>query len=117
MSCFVNDLKKDDVIYGFSVDTQALEIYGVDKVVPNQIEIYGIIGEDDFYLNFPRDLDLENPILCKYQEEAWWIYSVNINALKPFIETEDWNWLKNIHLSYYFDEYLDIWSQTMKKLK
>lgn len=117
MSCFVNDLKKDDVIYGFSVDTQELEIYGVDKVTTEEIEIYGIIGDSDFYLNFPRDLDLENPILCKYTEESWWIYTVNIDSLKPFIEIDNWDWLKYQHLIFYFNEYLDIWSQTIKKLR
>ncbi len=117
MACFVNDLKKDDIIYGFGVATQELEIYGVDRVTTRNIEIYGIIGNANFYLNFPRDIDLENPILCKYAEQTWWIYTVNIDSLKPFIETDDWGWLIDRHLTFYFDKYLDIWSQTIKELK
>lgn len=117
MAYYIKDLKKDDVIYGFSIEKQEVEIYGVEEVTEHQIEIYGIIGDGDFYLNFPLDINLENAILCRYNEYSWWIYTVNIESLEPFINCNDWDFIANFHLKFYFDEYLDIWNQEIKEFK
>ena len=114
----VRDLKKGDVIYGFCIDTQELEIYQVDNVTLTEINFYTLIGDPySFYLMFPKELNLEEPILCKYTENAWWIYSINFDSIKNLMEV-DWNdWYRPEQYGIYFDEYLDIWTQTMCKLK
>lgn len=117
MACFVNDLKKDDIIYGFCVNTQEVEIYGFEKVTKDRIEIYGIIGDNNFYLNFPPDVNLENPILCRYNSATWWIYTVNIESLKPFINFDDWDFLADFHLRFYFYKYLNMWNQEFREFR
>lgn len=117
MAYYIKDLKKDDIIYGFCIETQEVEIYGVEEVTEHQIEIYGIIGESGFYLNFPLDTNLEKPILCRYSELAWWIYTVNIKSLEPFINCDNLDFIADFHLKFYFDEYLDIWNQEIKEFE
>jgi len=117
MAYYIKDLKKDDVIYGFCIETQEVEIYGVEEVTKHQIEIYGIIGDGEFYLNFPLDVNLENPVLCRYSEMTWWIYTVNIESLEPFINFDDWDFITDFHLKFYFDEYLDMWDQQIIEFK
>ena len=113
----VFDLSKGDVIYGFCIDTQELEIYQVDNVTLTEINFYTLIGDPySFYLMFPKELNLEEPVLCKYTEESWWIYSTNFDSLKHLMDV-DWDEWPNQHKIFYFDEYLDIWTQTMHKLK
>lgn len=113
----VNDLKKDDILYGFCIGTKEFEIYQVINI-DTKIHFDTIIGYPfKFYLMFPENVNLEEPILCKCQEAAWWIYTVNFDSIKGFIELDDWDWLRDQHLAFYFDEYLDIWSQTIKELK
>lgn len=113
----VFDLSEGDVIYGFCIDTQELEIYQVDNVTLTEINFYTLIGDPySFYLMFPKELNLEEPILCKYTEESWWIYSTNFDSLKHLMDV-DWDEWPNQHKIFYFDEYLDIWTQTIHKLK
>ena len=112
----VFDLKEGDIIYGFCIDTQTLEVYYVEKMNISGIIFHSIIGNDDnFYLMFPIELDLEKPTLCKYTEESWWIYTVNFDSIKNLIEL-DWDFLGELHKEFYFDEYLDIWNQKIHKL-
>lgn len=113
----VFDLKEGDIIYGFCIDTQLLEVYYVEKVNISEIIFHPIIGDDsDFYLMFPNNLDLEKPILCKYTKESWWIYTVNFDSIKNLIEL-DWDFIPDFIKAFYFDEYLDMWKQKVCKLK
>ena len=112
----VCDLLKDDIIYGFCIDTQTLEIYQVDHVTLTEVHFYTIVGSESFYMMFPKEINLEEPILCKYTEESWWVYSINFNNLKHLMDV-DWDEWPNLHKVFYFDEYLDIWTQTIHKLK
>lgn len=113
----VFDLLNGDIIYGFCIDTQELEIYQVDNVTLTEIKFYTLIGDPhSFYLMFPRELNIEEPVLCKYTEESWWIYCTNIESLKNIMEA-DWKNCPYEYGIFYFDEYLDIWTQTMHKLK
>ena len=112
----VFDLLKDDIIYGFCIDTQVLEVYQVDGVTLTNINFHTLIGSDsDFYLMFPKELDLEEPILCQYTNDSWWIYSVKLESLKNLMEVE-WGEWPDQHKRFYFDEYLYMWTQTMRKL-
>ena len=113
----VSDLLKDDIIYGFCINTQTLEIYQVDHVTLTEVHFHTIIGAESFYMEFPKELDLEKPVLCKYEETCWWVYTINFDSLKHLMEV-DWNglyWLEQY--IFYFDKYLDIWTQTIHKLK
>lgn len=112
----VCDLLKDDIIYGFCIDTQVLEIYQVNKVTFTEISVNTLVGDPySFFLMFPKELDLEKPVLCKYSEEAWWIYSTNFDSIKHLMDV-DWDEWPSLHKVFYFDEYLDIWTQIMHKL-
>lgn len=112
----VFDLSEGDIIYGFCIDTQGLEIYQVDNVTLTEINFYTLIGDSDsFYLMFPKELNLEEPILCKYTEESWWIYTTNVESLKNIMEA-DWEDWPDQCKRFYFDEYLYMWTQTMHKL-
>lgn len=111
----VCDLLKDDIIYGFCIGTQILEIYQVDHVNLTEIHFHTIIGDENFYMMFPKEIDLEEPILCKYAEKSWWIYSIDFESIKHLMEV-DWNEWPSLHKAFYFDEYLDVWTQTMHKL-
>ena len=71
----VCDLLKDDIIYGFCIDTQKLEIYQVDHVTLTEVHFYTIIGDESFYMMF------------------------------------------DLHKVFYFDKYLDVWTQIIHKLK
>lgn len=112
----VFDLLKDDIIYGFCIDTQLLEVYQVDSVTITDINFHTLIGQDsDFYLMFPKELNLEKPILCKYTDDSWWIYCTNLESLKNLMEA-DWEDWPDQCKRFYFDEYLYMWTQTMHKV-
>lgn len=112
----VFDLSEGDIIYGFCIDTQELEIYQVDNVTFTEIKFYTLIGNsNDFYLMFPKELNLEQPVLCKYTEECWWIYCTNLESLKNLMEADWENWPDQCK-RFYFDEYLFMWGQTMYKI-
>lgn len=113
----VFDLSEGDIIYGFCIDTQTLEIYQVDHVTLTEINFYTLVGDPcSFFLMFPKELDLDEPVLCKYTEESWWIYCTNVESLKNIMEA-DWEYWPDQCKQFYFDEYLYMWTQTMHKLK
>ena len=109
----ISDLLKDDIIYGFSIENQILEVYQVITITPTEIKLNVLVGDNsDFYLMFPKEIDLEKPVLCRYIERCWWIYTTNIDSLKNLIEA-DWEYWPDQNRRFYFDEYLDMWSQTI----
>ena len=114
----VCDLLKDDIIYGFCIDTQTLEIYQVDHVTLTEVHFHTIVGDESFYMMFPKEIDLEEPVLCKYTEESWWVYSINFDSIKYLMELDwnDWYWPEQCR-RFYFDQYIDVWTQMIHKLK
>lgn len=119
----VNNLQNGDILYGLCTETRDIEIYrfnsddtliyyaDYDRTV-NGLDLDPIIGEKAF-INFPDYLDLENPILCNYNyvpfdDSCYWIYTINFDNIKRFINCKD--------ILSEFNECLDMWHQELYKL-
>ena len=136
----IKNLKEDDALYGFCLNDFSLEIYNVlgiftddhifETSTPRIFYTPILCGEEernnidengysDAYIMFPEGVDIDKAILCKYNEDAWWIYTTNFEAIRKYVDEyagveamHNINFLKIISE---FKLYLDIWTQKLEK--
>lgn len=119
----INELKQDDTLYGFSVESNFLEIYNVvgifldknlnlSRIHYNPILMNGKY-DPNVYIMFPDNIDLDQAILCKYTDESWWIYTTNFDSIKKYLENNIVNIEKDTNFATIsdFQYYLNIWKQ------
>ena len=111
----VYDLKEGDILYAYSVYMQQFEIYYINylnnlSASPPRLDYMILIGSQDSvswhgldYIMFPEDVDLDEPVLCLYNSDCWWIYTTNFNKLQELTNYKD--------IKSRFRWYLSIWDQ------
>lgn len=118
----IDELKQDDTLYGFSVESNFLEIYNVvgifsDKNLNSPRIYYNPIlmqkSDPSVYIMFPDNVDLDQAILCKYTDDSWWIYTTNFDSIKKYLENNIVNIEKDTNFAIIsdFQYYLNIWDQ------
>ena len=112
----VNDLKEGDILYALDCERKNIEIYSINsKPIYNmgidsktRLDYTVLIGDPyRVYIMFPDNCDLEEAILCKYNEASYWIYTTNFNQLQKYINSE--NIIQRFPIN------LDIWKQKFEK--
>ena len=109
----VSDLKEGSIVYGYDLERKDLEIYQITNDNTHDgyeygLNFYIVLGnKDNFYLNFPKGIDLDKGICAIYNSATYWLYSTNFEIIRKFMNK------KKINIKKDFDKFLDIWSQKM----
>lgn len=114
----LSQLKEGDIIYEYDLNKKFLNILYVtyldycaqrirykSLVVSDEDEYMDDEYGDGIYIWFPKNYDLEQPILVNYYDDVWSIFSLNYNALEKFIKDE------KINLNEQFKTALNIFDQ------
>lgn len=114
----LSQLREGDILYEYDLNKKFLNIlyvtyldYCAERVRYKSL----VVSDEDEYMDdeygngiyiwFPKNYDLEQPILVNYYDDVWSIFSLNYNVLEKFIKDE------KINLNEQFKTALDIFNQ------
>ena len=114
----LSQLKEGDILYEYDLNKKFLNILYVtyldycaervrykSLVVSDEDEYMDDEYGDGIYIWFPKNYDLEQPILVNYYDDVWSIFSLNYDVLEKFIKDE------KINLNEQFKTALNIFDQ------
>ena len=113
----LSQLKEGDILYEYDLSKKFLNLLYVIKpnyyfkeieyapLIVSSFEEYEI-DEDGKGITiwFPNNYDLDKPILTRYYNNMWSIFSTNYNAIEPFVK-------KTVNLNEVFETALDMFEQ------